>query len=49
MVHGVRPATTPWVTCPDLYSATCASADGATWLQVHDLTVAGRPAVGEQL
>jgi hypothetical protein len=42
-------ATTPWVTYPDLYSAACASAGGATWLQVNDLTVAGRPAVGEQL
>jgi hypothetical protein len=43
------PFTTPWVTYPDLYSATCSSAGGATWLQVNDLTVAGRPAVGEQL
>ena len=43
------PFTTPWVTYPDLYSAACSSAGGATWLQVNDLTVAGRPAVGEQL
>ena len=42
-------ATTPWVTYPDLYSAACGSAGGATWLQVNDLTIAGRPAVGEQL
>jgi len=43
------PFTTPWVTYPDLYSATCRSAGGATWLQVDDLTIDGRPAVGEQL
>jgi hypothetical protein len=43
------PFTTPWVTYPGLYSATCSSAGGATWLQVNDLTIAGRPAVGEQL
>ena len=43
------PATTPWVTYPGLYSARCASADGATWLQVSNLTVAGRPVVSETL
>jgi hypothetical protein len=43
------PVTTPWVTYPDLYSATCRSAGGATWLQVSDLTVAGRPVVSETL
>jgi hypothetical protein len=43
------PVTTPWVTYPGLYSATCTSADGATWLQVNDLTVAGRPVVTELL
>ena len=43
------PVTPPWVTYPDLYSATCRSAGGATWLQVNDLTVAGRHAVGEPL
>ena len=43
------PVTTPWVTYPDLYSADCRSAGGATWLQVNDLTVAGRPVVSELL
>jgi hypothetical protein len=43
------PVTTPWVTYPDLYSATCRSAGGATWLQVNDLTVAGRHVVSEVL
>jgi len=43
------PVTTPWVTYPDLYSAACRSAGGATWLQVNDLTVAGRPVVSELL
>ena len=43
------PVTPAWVTYPGLYSATCSTAGGATWLQVNDLTVAGRPAVGEPL
>jgi len=43
------PLTTPWVTYPELYSAACTSAGGATWLQVNDLTVAGRPVVSEVL
>jgi len=43
------PVTTPWVTYPDLYSAACRSAGGATWLQVNDLSVAGRPVVSELL
>ena len=43
------PVTPPWVTYPGLYSARCSTAGGATWLQVSDLTVAGRPAVGEPL
>jgi hypothetical protein len=42
---------TPWVTYPGLYSATCSSAGGATWLQVTD--VGGphdaRPVVTETL
>jgi hypothetical protein len=41
--------TTPWVTYPDLYSASCQSAGGATWLQVGTLDVAGRPVVTESL
>jgi hypothetical protein len=40
---------TPWVSYPDLYSATCMHAGGATWLQVSTLTVAGRPVVTESL
>jgi DUF3089 family protein len=43
------PVSTPWVTYPSLYSAACRSAGGATWLQVRDLTVAGRPVVSELL
>jgi hypothetical protein len=43
--------STEWVTFPVLYSATCESADGATWLQVSSL--AGphdvRPIVAEEL
>jgi hypothetical protein len=43
--------TTPWVTYPGLYSASCQSADGATWLQVNDLAGSGdtRPVVTESL
>ncbi len=40
---------TQWVSYPRLYSATCKQADGATWLQVSTLTVAGRPLVTEPL
>jgi hypothetical protein len=29
--------TTPWVTYPELYSASCKQGDGATWLQVTSL------------
>ncbi len=43
------PVTTPWVTYPDLYSATCMDSGGATWLQVDTLDVAGRPVVTEPL
>ena len=43
------PVSTPWVTYPGLYSAACRSAGGATWLQVSDLTVGGRPVVSETL
>jgi hypothetical protein len=32
---------TPWVAYPDMYSATCESADGATWLQVTHNAAAG--------
>ncbi len=43
------PVTTHWVTYPDLYSATCRSEGGATWLQVDTLASAGRPVVTESL
>jgi hypothetical protein len=43
------PVSTPWVSYPDLYSAVCRHAAGATWLQVNTLTVAGRPVVSETL
>ena len=43
--------TTPWVTYPDLYTAQCESAGGATWLQVHDIgtTADPRPRVTQAL
>jgi hypothetical protein len=41
--------TTLWVTYPDLYSASCRHAGGATWLQVDPLSVGGRPVVAESL
>ena len=43
------PVQTAWVTYPNLYSATCRSADGATWLQVDTLPPEGRPVVTEAL
>ncbi len=45
---GAKP---PWVEYPDLYSASCESADGATWLQVNDLGTPSdpRPRVSETL
>ncbi len=49
---GLTPAvTTPWVTYPGLYSATCTSQGGATWLQVSDVGGPGdtRPVVTEAL
>ena len=39
-VPGVK-ATTPWVSFPGLYTATCESSGGATWLQVTAATVPG--------
>jgi pimeloyl-ACP methyl ester carboxylesterase len=40
-----------WVEYPDLYSASCQSAGGATWLQVNDVGTASdpRPRVSEPL
>lgn len=43
------PVTTPWVTYPDLYRASCRSGGGATWLQVTTLDPGGRPTVSETL
>jgi len=42
---------TPWVTYPQLYSATCKQGGGATWLQVTSLagTSHTRPVVNEDL
>jgi hypothetical protein len=44
-------SSTPWVTYPDLYSAQCMSAGGATWLQVTPSATPGdtRPLVTQQL
>lgn len=39
------PVTTPWVTYPGLYSATCTYRGGASWLNVRTLVRAGRPVV----
>lgn len=43
------PVGTPWITYPDLYSATCRRAGGAGWLQINPLTASGRPVVTETL
>jgi hypothetical protein len=41
----------PWVTYPHLYTASCESADGATWLQVNTVKTPGdtRPVVTDSL
>lgn len=43
------PVSTPWVTYPGLYSATCKQSGGATWLQVTSLagTSHTRPVVND--
>jgi hypothetical protein len=43
--------STPWVTYPGLYSATCKQGDGATWLQVMSLagTSHSRPVVNDNV
>jgi hypothetical protein len=41
-VTGVK-VTTPWVTFPGLYTATCESSGGATWLQINTASIAGDP------
>jgi hypothetical protein len=42
---------TPWVEYPDLYSASCQSSGGATWLQADDVGTASdqRPRISETL
>jgi Protein of unknown function (DUF3089) len=44
-----EPVSTPWVTYPGLYSATCSRGGGASWLQVTSLagTSSTRPVVNE--
>jgi Protein of unknown function (DUF3089) len=44
-----EPVSTPWVTYPGLYSATCEHGGGATWLQVTSLagTSRTRPVVND--
>jgi hypothetical protein len=46
-----EPVPTPWVTYPQLYSATCERGDGATWLQLTSLagTSHTRPVVTEAI
>ena len=46
-----EPVTTPWVTYPGLYSATCEQGGGASWLQVTSLagTSRTRPVVNDDL
>ncbi|HVC13868.1 MAG TPA: DUF3089 domain-containing protein [Acidimicrobiales bacterium] len=39
--------STPWVTFPGLYTAHCAHAGGATWLQIDHASGTGRPVVAE--
>jgi hypothetical protein len=41
-VPGIK-VTTPWVSYPGLYTGTCESAGGATWLQVTAASVPGDP------
>jgi hypothetical protein len=49
--HLARSVNTPWVTYPNLYSASCEDEGGASWLQVTDVAQqgAGRPVVTETL
>ena len=43
------PLTTPWVTYPGLYRASCQHAGAATWLNIGTADVAGRPLVTQAL
>jgi hypothetical protein len=42
MPVGVK-VTTPWVTYPGLYTGTCVSSGGATWLQINAAAIPGDP------
>jgi hypothetical protein len=46
-----KPVPTPWVTYPELYSASCKHGGGATWLQVRSLagTSQARPLVKDNV
>ena len=41
----------PWVSFPNLYSASCRKADGASWLDIRDISTGAdtRPRIGEPL
>jgi hypothetical protein len=43
------PLTTPWVTYPGLYRASCQHAGTATWLNIATADAAGRPVVTQAL
>lgn len=43
------PLTTPWVTYPDLYAASCEHSGNATWLNIATTDVAGRPVATQKL
>jgi hypothetical protein len=47
----VQSGPVPWVTYPQLYTGSCQSSDGATWLQVSAVKAAGdtRPVVTDSL
>ena len=47
----LQAASTPWVSCPGLYTARCAQGDGASWLNVSKATGPAdhRPTVTENL
>lgn len=47
----IEPVSTPWVTYPGLYSASCDQGGGATWLQVTSLagTSRTRPVVNDDV
>jgi len=44
-VSSAKAGGEPWVTYPDLYTGTCESRDGATWLQIKARSGGNRPMV----